>query len=319
MKDMKWGIIGSLGVVLLLVLFYVATRQHPDAPTRRTEPSKLTPAPMPTGLTPAWDIDDPEASFADAMKAYLTLATSSARQLEMSPVPESVGSALVNRLIAAKNAGKVDSLAFLDEKVPLKPHAEPEGIPLNKAMFAVVEQANLATKRGDTTRAKRIGESLMAVGTRLFAGCKRYYNRQIGLEMFNQGFSIVSVEAADDKELEAKLRPWFDWRNKVNDAWSLKIGRIIRSATPDVMEELGGPKFKRIGDLIRLAKEDQDPMVRVEATLGLGLAKFNPGSKANEKAVEQAIKDLQADPNADVARAAKAAEDYTLEEYKRLR
>jgi hypothetical protein len=319
MKDMKWGIIGSLGVVALLVIFYLSSRPTPDQPTARTEPAKLVKAAGPVGLAPAWNVDEPDSSFAQAMQGYLTLATTSSKQLEMSPIPDMVGSALVRKLMEARDAGKIDSLAFLDQQVPLKPHAEPPGIPLNKALIAVLDQAELARKRGDDTRARRIGESLMAVGVRMWEGTNRYYNRQMGLEMFSRGFELVAMGAGEDQELQAKLQPWHTWRKSVEDNWFMKMGRIIRSSTPEVVEDLGGKKFKRIGDLIRLAKEDQDPMIRVEATLGLGLAKFKPGTKANEVAIAEAIKSLQNDPDPQVAKAAKVAEDYTLEEYKRLR
>src|SRR5690606_22590012 len=125
MKDMKWGIIGSLAVVAVLVIFYFTSRPTPDQPTPRTEPAKLVKAPAPAGLEPAWNVDQPDASFGEAMQGYLTLATTSAKQLERSPVPDMVGSALVRKLMDARDAGKIDSLAFLDQKVPLKPHAEP--------------------------------------------------------------------------------------------------------------------------------------------------------------------------------------------------
>jgi len=319
MKDMKWGIIGSLGVVALLVIFYLSSRPTPDQPTPRTDTAKLVKAPAPSGLAPVWNVDEPDSSFAQALQGYLTLATTSSKQLEMTPVPDMVGSALVRKLMEARDAGKIDSLAFLDQKVPLKPHAEPEGLPLNKALIAVLDQAEIAKKRGDDTRVRRIGESLMAVGVRIWEGTTRYYNRQMGLEMFARGFDLVAMNAGEDKELEEKLRPWHNWRKSVEENWYMKVGRIIRSSTPEVIEDLGGRKFKRIGDLIRLAHQDQDPMVRVEATLGLGLAKFNPGTKANEVAINEAIKSLQNDSDPQVAKAAKVAEDYTLEEYKRLR
>ncbi len=320
MKDMKWGIIISIAVVAVLVLVYFATVQHPDEPTKRTAPAKLVKLPMPdAAAAPAWNVDDPDNSFGEALQAYVTLATNNVKLLERTPPSAEVSEALVRKLIDAKNAGKIDSIAWLDAKVPMKPNAEPENNPMARAMSAVVSRAEVARKNKDDVKVKRIGESLMAVGSRLWQHSTRYYNRFLGLQMFQEGLMLVLSTADGDTELQAKLKPWDTWRKSANEMKFIKVDRIIRSTTAVIQEDAGGVKFKRIGDLINLAKNDQDATIRVEATLGLALAKFNPGTKANQTAINETIKALQIDPDPQVAAAAAAAEAYTIDEYHRLR
>jgi hypothetical protein len=322
MKDMKWGIIISLGIILAIVGFYFLTVQHPDEPTGRTADAKLIKLPLPPKDIPIlWETpDNPDASFSEALQAYVNLATSNLKQLEKSPPPVEISSALVRKLIDAKDAGKIDSIAWLDAKVPMKPNAEPDSNALNRALLAVVANAEIASKNSDDTKVKRIGQALVAVGIRLWEGSTRYYNRMMGFEMYQAGMGLLRRKADGDTELLAKISAWDKWYKSAQEMKFIKVDRIIRSATPIIQEDAtGNKKFRRIGDLINLAKKDQDLTVRIEATLSLGLAKFNAGTKANENAIKDAITQLQSDPDERVAAAAKAAEAYTIDEYRRLK
>lgn len=321
MKDMKWGIIISLGIILAIVGFYFLTVQHPDEPTGRTSDAKLVKLPVPAKDIPLlWEVEDPDASFSDALEAYAKLAINNIKLLEKSPPPDHISDALVRKLIDAKNAGKTGSLAWLDAKVPMKPNAEADSNALNLALRAIVARAETASKNGDDVRVKRIGEALIAVGVRMWENSTRYYNRMMGFEMYQAGISLIRRKIDGDDALIAKIKAWDDWYKKAFDMKFIKVDRIIRSSTPVIAEDTSGnKKFRRIGDLINLAKKDQDLTIRIEATLSLGLAKFNPGTKANENAIKDAITELQSDPEERVATAAKAAEAYTIEEYRRLK
>ncbi len=323
MKDMKWGIIISVGIIAALVGFYFLTKQYPDEPTSRTStPAKLAKLPVPPqDIPPLWESPaEPEASFSEAFKAYFTLANNNLKQLEKSPPPAEISSALTRKLIEAKEAGKIDSITWLDAKVPMKPNAEADNNTLNRALLAVVANAEVAFKNGDDVKGKRIGEALVAVGIRMWEGTTRYYNRMMGFEMYQAGIGLLRRKADGDDALLAKLKAWDAWYKSAQEMKFMKVDRIIRSSTPVIAEDASGnKKFRRIGDLINLAKKDQDLTIRIEATLGLGLAKFNAGTKANENAIKDALKELSSDPEEAVAAAAKASDAYTIDEYRRLK
>jgi len=97
-----------------------------------------------------------------------------------------------------------------------------------------------------------------------------------------------------------------DALKKVADAWVPKVGKILKSLRP------------QIGDLINIARNDKDLTFRVEATLQLGVVKFNPKTRGNLKAITSAIEDAKASEDPAISAAGNAAEAFTKEEMRKL-
>ena len=96
------------------------------------------------------------------------------------------------------------------------------------------------------------------------------------------------------------------------DVWNSKL-----KPTEGVNASKGIPN---ISDLIKIAKEDQDPTFRIWASLRLGYALYERGDQGNQKAITAAIEELKLDSNKQVAAAAKAGESIKdSDEYYELR
>jgi hypothetical protein len=101
------------------------------------------------------------------------------------------------------------------------------------------------------------------------------------------------------------LCAWSGAINKITTNWDGKI---------QLIQAVHQPK----GDLMNIAKNDQDPTFRVAATAWLGVAKYNPGSRANEKAINALIANGLKSDDPDIASAAQAANDFTRDELRKL-
>ncbi len=74
-----------------------------------------------------------------------------------------------------------------------------------------------------------------------------------------------------------------------------------------------------VADTVNIARNDEDLTFRVAATLNLGVLKFSPGSKGNDRLIKQTLDELKNDPNPLVAEAAAKAQAVSREEMNRMR
>ena len=73
----------------------------------------------------------------------------------------------------------------------------------------------------------------------------------------------------------------------------------------------------QIGDLINVARYDQDPTFRIAATIKLGIAKFYAGTSSNRLAIQKAIQEARKDSDPLIREAAKLADTTTKQEARR--
>jgi hypothetical protein len=308
---MKIGIILSLVLVLILGgFFFIMTYSPADDPTSATKPSALEKVELPTDLpaiVEATEVNrDANAAYAAVFAYYYEHVEDFAKNHRVIEDPdEASATKLTDLLVEASKAGHL-TRPFLDGIVPMKPGAEPVNDPLGIIPQVVLTQAERSYKAGNKAYAIESAKAVWALGERAIRNSVRLYNRRGGLAAILRAAPSLGEWAAEsDPALVDKLNPWSAPLIKLNDAWGKKLP-IVRAVRP------------QIGDLINVAKNDKDLTFRIEATLQLGAAKFNPRTKGNAKAIQRAIDAAKSDADPLVAAAGAAADAFTVQEMRKM-
>lgn len=229
-------------------------------------------------------------------------------------------------VVQALHGAAASSIAAdaLDAKIPPKHFESPD---LKKDLqvlgTAVRIQVDGHLEMAEFDSAQGIAVSYLSLGRQVFEKNTRLKSRQRGLAMMRSALSTmgrINKARYDDGEidqdgLKALNDKVMDWNNAVKaleDAWNSKLKPI-----ESVNQAKGIPN---IADLIKVAKEDEDPTFRIFGALRLGYALFERGDKGNQNAIKTAIEELKADSNKRVASAAAAGESIAdSDEYYELR
>lgn len=308
---MKLGIILSVVLVVVLGGFYFAmTYSPPDQPTSATSESKLIAVALPAGLPAMFEptevSKDANAAYAEVFTYYQDHFEDFIKNRQVIAEPDTTSATrLTDLLITASRARKV-SKPFLDDIVPMKPGGEPP-----HDAFAVIQQVALGVaarnhESGNTGYAIDATKAVFALGQRAFENSTRYYNRWNGVVAMTDAGGQLASWSENDPTLMEKLTAWDPAIKKISDSWVPKVGKIVKTLRP------------QIGDLINVARNDKDLTFRVEATLQLGVAKFNPKTRGNLKAINSAIEDAKASEESMISAAGKAAEAFTIEEMRKM-
>jgi len=307
---MKLGIILSVALVVLIGVVALLLNYSPaDSPTNRTSADKLQLAELPADLPAMFTSAKPEASATALYLAAIDFYNQNKRVFGQGSPPSRVSEELARLLIDAMNAGQANA-PIADAAIPMKPKGEAE---ISDALWgipgAVLEYAGTLRDgtAGDKAIALQSCHAVFAFGERLFRNSKRLPPRIVGLAMMRDAGGVMYYLLDGQPAQQAGLSKWADAIKVIESKWTPKNEQILGSVKPPV------------ADLIRLARDDQDTSFRVEATLMLGVAKFNAGTKGNLAAIQEAIAALREDSNPMIAEAAAAAEAYTVEELRRLR
>jgi hypothetical protein len=302
---MRLGIFISIGIVLLLgLIILVMSSSSPDGPTRRTRPERLGAASL-SNLPAMFTATEPGADagrrYEAALQYYLSHQTSLQRDPKDAQTAE-----LTELLVSAMEAAQVPK-GLLDDFVSLKPGETPsfddalEAIP-----SAVLARAEKLREQGKHDAALVAARSVWALGQRLFQNSVLLFNRRNGLVMMmSAGETLFHLADRIDGGAEA-IKAWSAELTKINDQWQEKI-EVVAVVRP------------HIGDLLQLARYDQDLTFRVEATKQMAIAKFNPGHRGNQKAIEAYLAEAQDSPDKLVVDAAKVAQAFTVEELRRMK
>ncbi|MBX2851290.1 MAG: hypothetical protein KTR15_06055 [Phycisphaeraceae bacterium] len=221
---------------------------------------------------------------------------------------------------AASEMGK----GLLDQQIPVKYFDSPE----MKSNFAAVGRAISITIKSHSDQiefdeAQAIAISYLKLGQKIYENNTRLKSRQRGLAIMKSALrklGEINKTRYEDGEIEQdelrarndKVMKWNNAIKAVEDVWNSKL-----EPTESVNQKKGKPN---IGDLIRVAKEDQDVTFRAWAALRLGYALFERGEAGNQKAIKAAIEELKSDSVKLVADAAAAGESIKdSDEYYELR
>ena len=299
---MKLGLaISAVILVLAGVIGFAAFYGFSDSPTSATSRQKLAKAELPAGLEPLVGPGgggDANGAYARVFQYY--------RQHEKDLIdqdPRKVDG-LIDLLVEAMKAQDVRE-PFLDDQLPLEAGAEPEfGTALYGTRDVVLGRVPELWETQKHQRAVDAAKAVFALGQRALEHSVRLDNRYTGLTLMLMAADyLVGMDEATQKQIQ----PWIEPLQAIDRQWSQKMQKVLRSAKP------------KVADLVNIARNDEDRTFRIEATLWLGVAKYNPGSRGNKRLIASALEDLRRDPDPLVSEAATWAQDLTLEEMRKIK
>jgi hypothetical protein len=307
---MRSGLIIGIVISVVIVAVFSAVaivqfRGFPDPPTRASRPEALQPITLPGDLPPLYQ---PTGSDTDATRLYeraMAFYLDNKRALDDTRAGNLMKQELADLLIEAMRTSQV-SRPFMDDHLPVVPGARAGNEDaFERVPELVLSWAQWQRENGREARAEQAARGVFAMGHRGFEKSVRFYYRFLGTYYMIKAWEELYALAEDNPELQDQIMPW-----------QVPLGDLY--AKLDKKAQLVNITNPNIGDLVVFATEDQDPTWRVEATLRLGLMKFKPGSRGNERAILSAIEDAKDDPHPMVQEAAHAADHLTVEEFRRI-
>lgn len=182
---------------------------------------------------------------------------------------------------------------FLDEQIAWDLNATVRFTDaLDDLMYVGLSEANRRDRAGDRPGAAGAIWSLRHLG---FEHNQRLYPRYAALGMML--YACAQLKRVLPVE---KTRQWSDALKSIAKVWKQKL-LVFATSSP------------QIGDLLNVARHDQDPTFRIAATIKLSIAKFYTGTSSNRLAIQKALKN--SDPL--IRKAAKLADTTTKQEARR--
>jgi hypothetical protein len=304
---MKLGIILSVVLVILVsVVGTIAYRGIADDPTPRTAPEKLVKVALPAGLPAVFTPDEPSADATPVYQQAVAYYKAHTKELDPQKFNSRAADELAALLVTGMKAGKVSTPLF-DEMIPVVPGALPEfGDALEVIPAVVLGRAAQLEKAGDKAGAELNTLAVFAFSQRLFENSVRLYIRNVGLGNLPAAGMQLYPLLDDQPAKQEALAKWGKAVEGIGKTWDDRL-QFVLSVRP------------QIADLIVLSLHDQDMTFRLEAVLKLGVMKFNAGGRGNRRVLADAIATLQNDPDPVIAYAAKAADEFTIEQMRKIK
>jgi len=320
---MKIGMVISASIVLILCLaFYFKFQPKPaDSPTDATSAEYLAKQTLSGGLSD-FGFKPGTGGSAEQLLSVIDQNKNTIRAGGNDENKLAPAKAVVDALTQA--AGADLGAGFLDNLIPAKQFDSDQA---SQAMMVLRRSVSLHITRhieeAEFEQARQIALAYLAFGRQAFEKNVRLKARQSGLASMKGALADLGRinasaemdgEISRDKlfELNKDTMAHLDAIKKLEDVWNAKL-----KSNETVSQANGIPN---IGDLIRMAKEDQDPTFRIYAALRLGYALYERGDPGNQKAINQALDDLEQSSEAAVAAAAKAGRSIKdADEYHQLR
>ncbi len=305
---MKLGVLISMVLVVFLgLLGFFAYWGVADPPTAATSPVHLEKMVLPTDLSPIFIPSAPQGDAARVYDRVLDLYQDH-RDTFMTEdyPPTSLTNAMVSLMIEAMQQEKVKQ-GFLDDHIPVQPGATPD---FQEALEAIPElvliRADEMYREGNTALAISATRAVWALGQRAFQNNQRLYNRAQGLTiMLDAGEKLLSWISESRAADSDNVRQWMKTIHETDKVWRTKY-------------ELTARLRPHIGDLLNIARNDNDISFRVAATLQLGVAKFNPGGRGNRRVILSTIEQAKSSSDPLVVQAGIAAARMTPEQLRKI-
>lgn len=299
-----YHVITAVSAALLMglgVLLY----GHADVPTKATGPEALALQTLPADLPKLVEASDPRADAGVYYEQAIALYVGNADALPKTRRHDELVDGLCELMLKAAAAGRVDD-GFLDQHIPVAIGAQPDyGDAIENIYESVIVRAAGQYMKGDAAGARDLALSVWVFGRRLFENNVRLYHRVVGMDMMESAGSILFEMAAKEGGADAAaLRAWSAAIKAIRTAWQPKI-QIIMGIDPHP------------GDLVNIAVNDKDLTFRVEATLRLGIHRYQ-ADRGNRRAMQHAIGAAIAGNDPMIAEAGRAADALTLQEKRRL-
>ena len=253
-------------------------------------------APPLTGLSPA---NAPPGSADAAARAALDYFNENAGSLVSDKPTTALIDGWIAKLTAAAKAGRL-SPGFLDDGAKMEPAAPGKYNDALSAMANIVGGRAIELYEADKKQqAITAYETLWWWGVEGFTSSVRLRNRF--LCQFLMGVSHAQLRQWSEGEETEAMKFWTRTLADLERYWPRKSEMLMILAP-------------NIGDVIRLATEDQDPTFRMEAALKLGVLQFSPKTSSNVRAIQKAMAQAAKDSDPRVAAAAVAAQAMTRDQ-----
>lgn len=305
---MKLGIFISIAFVLILtVVIIVKVIPHADSPTAATAPDTLGKVTLAEDMPRLYQITNVSDNAMTHYHAAIEYYQRHRNDLQRSTPSDEHADALADHLIKAMHAGRVPE-GFLDKQTEIK-----VGMGQNTGDLPAVATAVLKVLE-DRAKQETLDEkdretalALFALGERAFRRNVLIGNRQFGLSLMIDGAGYLGAFSLQEQgRTTDELNATSEAVNRIVDAWMPKL-RTIMGTDPHV------------GDLLNVAKNDEDRTFRIAATLQLGIAKFTDGNPGNRSAINAYLGEAKQSDDPMLAEAAAAADALTLEDFRTLR
>ncbi len=291
---------------MLGLLGFMAYRGMTDPPTVATNTSMLEKKLLPSELPPLFIPITPNGDAARIYNQLFILYMDHHETFLHDLPPKELADTVVNLLIEAMQHERVKP-GFLDDHIPVQPGATPDFAEALEMIPAVaLGRAEEHYQEGNVARAVLITRAVWALGQRAFENNMRLYNRSQGLTvMLDAGDRLFHWSGEVDPDSVENVRQWMGVVHEVDKVWRNKYELLSRLKP-------------HIGDLLNIARHDEDPSFRIAAVLKLGQVKFNPGGRGNNRVIMDTIEEAKADPDPLIVQAGIAAASLTPEQLRKL-
>jgi len=299
--------ISAVFIVALTIVVPILASPSADPPTRATSPDRLEAMTLGDDFPRLYEItnvSDSALAHYEAAGGYYAQNRSAFQNRK--PAQEHID-VLAGHFIKAMHAGQMRD-GFLDSQTRIGVMVGQIDNMMPYAAGAL--SSYLRDQFEDETLTEedvQIAMALFAFGERCFRHNTLLQHRMAGLEYMNDGLGYVNNwDLEKNGRTSDKSNLASDRYIPIIEAWPHKL-KIVMDTDPYV------------GDLLNIAKNDQDMTWRIAATQRLGIAKFTDGNKGNRRAIASYLAQARQADNRLLAEAARAADELTREEFRRLR
>ncbi len=302
---MKTRYLISLVVTVLLLLVALKIYGIADSPTSLTQADALKEQGFSADLPVIAQPGNPKESADMYYEAALRLYADQGDVLPKTREHDALVYKLVDLLLEAASNEDVRTWG-IDRHIPVAIGAGPDyGEALEDIYTWSIEHAAWLYLHGEKDRARNLALAVWVFGHRLFEHCDRLYHRVTGLDMMESAGMLLYEMSVEDERLSSEdLRRWSDAITRIRQAWQPKL-ELMLGIDP------------HHGDLVNLALNDEDRMFRVEATLRLGIHRYQ-ANRGNRRAMNRAIRLAIESSDAMLNEAGLKADAMTLQEKRRL-
>ena len=222
----------------------------------------------------------------------------------------------VQLLLKARNCANMTWFTNAPEKV-ITSDQKPE-IEALRSIGRVTNNIGLLMKMaGRDAEAQQYHEAVFALGAKLYAERVAWAEMQLALEMLSTAATSLSslAEKTGDTNRQAEMDDFRQQYLEYNEDRIKPVLKVISSIDQKVIRT-------HTGDIFEIANRSNEKMWRVEAILKLGRMKYDVGGSSgrfgDQMGAKRYIKSRLNDPDPMIKRAANAAKELTIEQYRSM-
>lgn len=301
---MKLGLAISAMIVLVIVLTVLVALFRPaDAPSRATTGDSLKAQTLPSDVRQLVLPGDRDGDAATLYDQAFRFYQANAAQLRQNDPPEELVRQLRTMLIEAAQATRV-SEGFFDRYVKIQAGLYME-LEIDDAAGRVAQRVLHHAWFSADQSEQHLKDAIEAVEAVYLMGLRLFDRNVLYASRFN-GLYIMENAAA---QLENLYREQGDDTRSRRFAGAQREAKEILKAWDDKLKSaMAVPAH--IGDLLNVAKNDEELTFRIHATLHMGVALAQPGHRGNRRAMENLLRRYENSDEPLLAEAAKAAIAY---------